>query len=159
MLFRQAVDLSPLPADDLARYGLSSSGGAQWWGAWLDVPYSAAVLNFVFSDREQRVWDNNGQRDFHTLVAGEGAEGAVGSAVGVRVKREKPLLGCASLSRCAQRSRSMVECSGRHHMLYRDGSCWRRVGAWVQLLDRVLQAPPPANASSDTGVQHATQKR
>lgn len=96
--FRQVVDLSPLPPDELARYGLSSSGGAQWWGAWLDVPYSAAVLNFVFSDREQRVWDNNGQRDFHTLVAGEGNGGGQGLALGVEWECKR---GCRGIRRTA----------------------------------------------------------
>ncbi|KAG2438870.1 hypothetical protein HYH02_010668 [Chlamydomonas schloesseri] len=66
----QAIDLSPLAPEDVAAKGLAAGGGAQWWGCWVDVPYSAAVLNFVFSDREQRMWDNNGQRDFHTKVAG-----------------------------------------------------------------------------------------
>ncbi|GFR47418.1 hypothetical protein Agub_g9135 [Astrephomene gubernaculifera] len=64
------TDLAPLTSsEELARHGLSGAGGMQWYGAWIDVPYSAAVLNFVFSDREQRNWDNNGTRDYHTLVA------------------------------------------------------------------------------------------
>ncbi|PNW73956.1 hypothetical protein CHLRE_13g579582v5 [Chlamydomonas reinhardtii] len=66
----QTIDLSPLSPEDAAAKGLPSGQGAQWWGCWVDVPYSAAVLNFVFSDREQRMWDNNNQRDFHTAVAG-----------------------------------------------------------------------------------------
>ncbi|GLI61875.1 hypothetical protein VaNZ11_004385 [Volvox africanus] len=66
----QTTDLAPLTQEQLSAHTLSSSGGVQWYGAWIDVPYSAAVLNFVFSDREQRNWDNNGMRDFHTLVSG-----------------------------------------------------------------------------------------
>ena len=49
----QTIDLSPLSPEDAAAKGLPSGQGAQWWGCWVDVPYSAAVLNFVFSDREQ----------------------------------------------------------------------------------------------------------
>ncbi|GIL75551.1 hypothetical protein Vretifemale_5321 [Volvox reticuliferus] len=66
----QTTDLAPLTQEQLTAHNLSSSGGLQWYGAWIDVPYSAAVLNFVFSDREQRNWDNNGMRDYHTLVSG-----------------------------------------------------------------------------------------
>ncbi|GIL64573.1 hypothetical protein Vafri_18474 [Volvox africanus] len=66
----QTTDLGPLTQEQLSAHSLSSSGGLQWYGAWIDVPYSAAVLNFVFSDRDQRNWDNNGQRDYHTVVSG-----------------------------------------------------------------------------------------
>lgn len=45
-----------------------TSGPGVWYIADVDVPFSAAVINWVVSDRAQRVWDNNGGRDFHTLV-------------------------------------------------------------------------------------------
>lgn len=35
------------------------------------VPKESAVLDFVFSDKEQVLWDNNNQRDFHTKIEGE----------------------------------------------------------------------------------------
>jgi hypothetical protein len=36
----------------------------------VQVPHSAAVLDFVFSDTDQTSWDNANYRDYHTLVEG-----------------------------------------------------------------------------------------
>lgn len=36
----------------------------------LQVPRTAAQLDFVLSDAEGRLWDNNGQADFHSAVGG-----------------------------------------------------------------------------------------
>ncbi|EFJ50113.1 hypothetical protein VOLCADRAFT_58732, partial [Volvox carteri f. nagariensis] len=57
--------------EEIVQFDMEPGQGLPWYGAWVDVPYSAAVLNYVFSDRDQRNWDNNGTRDYHTLVAGE----------------------------------------------------------------------------------------
>ncbi|MEW5300882.1 MAG: hypothetical protein WDW36_003778 [Sanguina aurantia] len=47
-----------------------NAGPSQWYGAYVDVPYSAAVVDFVLSDHEQLLWDNNNAQDFHTAVLG-----------------------------------------------------------------------------------------
>ena len=39
-----------------------------WYAADVTVPQRARVLDFVLSDANREVWDNNRQRDFHTAV-------------------------------------------------------------------------------------------
>lgn len=53
-----------------ADYNLVAAGGPphDWWGVWVDIPASATVLDFVFEDGDQHVWDNNNGADFHTAV-------------------------------------------------------------------------------------------
>ena len=34
------------------------------------MPRTAAQLDFVLSDGEERLWDNNGQADFHSALGG-----------------------------------------------------------------------------------------
>ena len=41
-----------------------------WWSVRVEVPRTAAQLDFVLSDGEERAWDNNGQADFHSGVGG-----------------------------------------------------------------------------------------
>lgn len=36
-------------------------GDGDWWGVKIEVPRTAAQLDFVLSDSEERSWDNNGQ--------------------------------------------------------------------------------------------------
>lgn len=49
---------------------------APWFFFHTQIPRESAVLDYVFSDRDQVNWDNNDQRDFHTLVDGECCERA-----------------------------------------------------------------------------------
>lgn len=44
-------------------------GDGEWWALEVEVPATAAVLDFVLSDSAQNTWDNNGSKDFHTGVA------------------------------------------------------------------------------------------
>ena len=68
-----AHELLPLSADQLKQLGLSSNGGASWYGAEVSPlpghPTDARVLDFVLSDRERRAWDNAGGKDYHTALA------------------------------------------------------------------------------------------
>lgn len=67
---KQIVEMFPIKGDELTKYGIKDPTKGQWFGGWVDVPCSAAVLNFVFSDREERAWDNNGGKDYHSPVQG-----------------------------------------------------------------------------------------
>ena len=60
-------ELSPMPAADVATYGLPAG---DWWSGVVEVPLTACVLNFVFSDKERKAWDNNKNTDFHSTVLG-----------------------------------------------------------------------------------------
>ena len=44
--------------------------GHDWWGKAVEVPRTAAIIDFVFCDNARRAWDNNRQRDFHSDVVG-----------------------------------------------------------------------------------------
>lgn len=59
---------SPVPIRQVEAMALPGHG--DWWGARLEVPSTAAVLDFVLSDAEERSWDNNGRSDFHSAVGG-----------------------------------------------------------------------------------------
>ena len=54
----------------MATYKLVSSSGPpqDWWGAWVDIPATATVLDFVFEDGSKHVRDNNKGLDFHTVL-------------------------------------------------------------------------------------------
>ncbi|KAL6763588.1 starch synthase [Haematococcus lacustris] len=65
-------DLAPMSNDDMNRHGLRQGvdGNHHWFACLVDVPHSGAVLDYVFSDRDQRNWDNNEYQDYHTTVEG-----------------------------------------------------------------------------------------
>ena len=42
--------------------------GGEWWGVAVDLPSTTAMVDFVLSDSEERLWDNNGRVDFHSTV-------------------------------------------------------------------------------------------
>ena len=56
-----------MPAADVVTYGLPAG---DWWSGVVEVPLTACVLNFVFSDKERKAWDNNKNSDFHSTVLG-----------------------------------------------------------------------------------------
>ena len=56
-----------MPAADVVTYGLPAG---DWWSGVVEVPLTACVLNFVFSDKERKAWDNNKNTDFHSTVLG-----------------------------------------------------------------------------------------
>ena len=69
----EEMKLGPQGATTKAAAAAAAGGGgggaeAEWWGAWVDIPLSAYVLNFVFSNKERDAWDNSEGKDFHTLV-------------------------------------------------------------------------------------------
>ncbi|CAK0787776.1 hypothetical protein CVIRNUC_010998 [Coccomyxa viridis] len=65
---KEDVPMRPLSQKEVSEHGLRE--GCEWWGAQLDVLPYALVLDFVFSDSALQAWDNNGQQDFHTSIAG-----------------------------------------------------------------------------------------
>jgi len=72
---KQVYDMALMPTNEVIHGGLMGPRAAhdhtqQWYGCLVDVPHSAAVLDFVFSDRDQRTWDNNNMKDFHTRIQG-----------------------------------------------------------------------------------------
>eukprot|EP01025_Chloroclados_australasicus_P026535 TRINITY_DN26388_c1_g1_i6.p1 TRINITY_DN26388_c1_g1~~TRINITY_DN26388_c1_g1_i6.p1 ORF type:complete len:800 (+),score=97.95 TRINITY_DN26388_c1_g1_i6:62-2461(+) len=40
------------------------------WVAEIMIPHTSAVVDFVFSNSDKTVWDNNGGKDYHTKVVG-----------------------------------------------------------------------------------------
>ena len=75
----QVYEMRAVAPEELSKFKLDRS--ASWFGCWLDVPHSATILDFVFSDRDQKLWDNNGNKDFHTKIRGgwgAGRQGRVG---------------------------------------------------------------------------------
>lgn len=46
--------------------GLPRDG--EWWGVDVDLPSTVATVDFVLSDSDERMWDNNGRADFHSSV-------------------------------------------------------------------------------------------
>jgi len=65
---RESDFTSPVPIRQVEAMALPAHG--DWWGARLQVLSTAAVLDFVLSDSEERSWDNNGRLDFHSAVGG-----------------------------------------------------------------------------------------
>eukprot|EP00798_Chlamydomonas_sp_ICE-L_P004149 gene4149-14248_t len=59
----KVFDLKALSKEETSAQRL---GPGWWWGAMLEVPRSAAVLDFVLSNQEQTMWDNNKDKDYHT---------------------------------------------------------------------------------------------
>lgn len=53
--------MKPLDAGQCQKYGLPYNDHS-WCGSLVDIPASAAVVDFVISDRDGRVWDNNNNR-------------------------------------------------------------------------------------------------
>ena len=41
-----------------------------WWQGTFTVPALVAVLDFVFSDKDRRAWDNNKNWDYHIQIEG-----------------------------------------------------------------------------------------
>ncbi|KAK9861945.1 hypothetical protein WJX84_010056, partial [Apatococcus fuscideae] len=60
---------SRLNQQQLQEAGLQGEGH-DWWGKAVEVPRTAAIIDFVFCDNARRAWDNNRQRDFHSDVVG-----------------------------------------------------------------------------------------
>lgn len=61
--------MSPVPSEELKVLGLSNSPQhTEWVGVLVDVPKHVAVLDFVFSDAKEEMWDNNNGQDFHTAI-------------------------------------------------------------------------------------------
>lgn len=61
--------MSPVPAEELKALGLTNNPQhTEWLGVLVDVPKHVAVLDFVFSDAKEELWDNNKGEDFHTAV-------------------------------------------------------------------------------------------
>lgn len=50
------------------RAALKVPDGGDWWQGSFDVPRHAEVLDFVFSDTDRQIWDNNRNRDYHVRV-------------------------------------------------------------------------------------------
>lgn len=50
--------MNPLDQGQCQQYGLPYNDHS-WCGALVDIPASAAVVDFVVSDKDGRVWDNN----------------------------------------------------------------------------------------------------
>ncbi|CAD7701776.1 unnamed protein product [Ostreobium quekettii] len=69
---KQILELERLGQKEVTKHGLGAAAGPQrdWWGVWIDIPATAAVLNYVFEDGNQEVWDNNKNMDFHTAIQG-----------------------------------------------------------------------------------------
>lgn len=62
---KTVVDMKPLTAAEVERYRLMDGS---YYGCTLNVPSDALVVDFVVSDRDEQIWDNNGGRDYHTRV-------------------------------------------------------------------------------------------
>lgn len=56
----------PCPFLQKRKFGLPDYG--DWWQGSFEVPKFASILDFVFSDADQRAWDNNRNRDFHVKI-------------------------------------------------------------------------------------------
>ena len=40
----------------------------EWWSGSFETPRLAEVLDFVFSDSNRKVWDNNKNKDYHVQI-------------------------------------------------------------------------------------------
>mmetsp|Transcript_3823 Transcript_3823/g.11020 ORF Transcript_3823/g.11020 Transcript_3823/m.11020 type:complete len:1228 (+) Transcript_3823:338-4021(+) len=58
--------LAQLPPEEAEKMGLPRDG--EWWGVDVDLPSTVATVDFVLSDSDERMWDNNGRADFHSSV-------------------------------------------------------------------------------------------
>ncbi|KAJ9523115.1 hypothetical protein QJQ45_023899 [Haematococcus lacustris] len=83
-------DLAPMSNDDMNRHGLRQGvdGNHHWFACLVDVPHSGAVLDYVFSDRDQRNWDNNEYQDYHTTVEGAHTGAQLAELMYTALKRE-----------------------------------------------------------------------
>jgi G3E family GTPase len=57
-----------LTSAELSMYKLPAG---QWVGGYIKVPPAAAVVDFVISNLQETIWDNNNGEDFHSKVEGE----------------------------------------------------------------------------------------
>ncbi|KAI8476302.1 MAG: hypothetical protein J3K34DRAFT_382253 [Monoraphidium minutum] len=105
-------ELAPLKASEMAELGLPAGGGS-WCGAWVDVPSGVEVLNFVFSDKDQRAWDNNGSKDYHTLVEGPPESENMLEAVLDAMTRESEATDAAGEERAALRAAHHIQSRAR----------------------------------------------
>lgn len=46
--------------------GCMQSG--DWWGAEVDIPPEAVVVDWVLSDSAKRLWDNNSNSDYQSVI-------------------------------------------------------------------------------------------
>eukprot|EP00775_Hariotina_reticulata_P005611 gene5611-5849_t len=90
------------------QYKLKTSD-ASWCGAWVDIPASAAVVDFVISDKEGRNWDNNSNKDFHSSVEAAATSDSMVEMVFQAMKREAAEADSAAEDRAASRAMRRVE--------------------------------------------------
>lgn len=62
---KRVIAMQPLSDAQVQKYRLPVG---QWVGAEVPAWATAAMLDYVFTDDRRAVWDNNGGRDFHTLL-------------------------------------------------------------------------------------------
>ncbi|KAK9830489.1 hypothetical protein WJX72_012015 [[Myrmecia] bisecta] len=62
------IRLSRMPIAEVERNGLPRHN-CDWWECTVQIPSSAAILDYVFCDTAKRAWDNNGMADYHTAIA------------------------------------------------------------------------------------------
>eukprot|EP00879_Flechtneria_rotunda_P007886 GHRR01008263.1.p1 GENE.GHRR01008263.1~~GHRR01008263.1.p1 ORF type:complete len:1096 (+),score=490.52 GHRR01008263.1:107-3289(+) len=105
---KQTYDMQPLSGSQLDQYNLPKHEHS-WCGCMVDIPASAAVVDFVLSDRDGRVWDNNNNRDFHSSVEAAATNDSMVEMVFQAMKREAADADRAAEDRAASRAMRRVE--------------------------------------------------
>ncbi|WIA34022.1 hypothetical protein OEZ86_012404 [Tetradesmus obliquus] len=113
---KQTYDMNPLDKAECEKYGLKASE-ASWCAAVVDIPASAAVVDFVISDRDGRMWDNNANKDFHSSVEAAATDSSMVEMVFQAMKREAAETDSAAEDRAASRAMRRVE--SKAHVLKR----------------------------------------
>ncbi|PRW39290.1 Soluble starch synthase chloroplastic amyloplastic isoform A [Chlorella sorokiniana] len=62
---KRVITMQPLSDAQVQKFRLPAG---QWVGAEVPAWATAAMLDYVFTDDRRAIWDNNGGRDFHTLL-------------------------------------------------------------------------------------------
>ena len=62
----RSIPMTKLSDGEIRRYALSPDG--DWWCASLSIFNTAAIIDFVVSDVDRKMWDNNNGQDYHTRV-------------------------------------------------------------------------------------------
>ncbi|KAK2076899.1 hypothetical protein QBZ16_005127 [Prototheca wickerhamii] len=79
------VPMRPLGAEAAAAHGLSGA----WVAATVPIDPIAQVVDFVFTDDDKRVWDNNALSDYHSLIAGALSDAALAERLVETARQEE----------------------------------------------------------------------
>lgn len=93
----------------------------EWWRCSVHVPNTASVLNFVFSDDREEVWESAGGNDYHTRVADAPTSQQLAELLMATLKAQRESAEAAA--ELAHREEMAAE-NARFKLALKVGRCW-----------------------------------